>query len=236
MTGIRTFTIPSITAILVLNVAYGAEAPPCKGTACLKVSAEGWVVGEVRTFAFGTESRDLVKQLAKKGWVECAGQPADRDTFIPLAKLLRSTWGSGNGSTDFYLPDLRGMFLRGWNDGALAQAPHTLQGDPDAPKRESPRPEIQSPGTRGHTADAVGSSQHDQAQLNDHMHTFNSYHVQFERAAASPTEHFWGDNEIRKTGGVADDNPALHFETRPRNVYVLYMIYVGQDATTLIPK
>jgi phage-related tail fiber protein len=34
-----------------------------------------------------------------------------------LFAAIGTTWGGGNGSTTFNVPDLRGEFMRGWDDG-----------------------------------------------------------------------------------------------------------------------
>jgi hypothetical protein len=224
-----------VAVLCFASTLFAAEAQPCKGAECLTITTNGWIVGEVRTFAFGGESKDVIAQLARKGWVECAGQPANRHNFAALHKVLRSTWGSGDGSTDFYLPDLRGMFLRGWNHSSLQSHGPGLGGDADAAARLAPRPEISAPGTQGHPGDSVGSAQADQAQLQDHRHDTEGPRVRYQRAAGDG-ERFWGDSAGAKTGMVEAGTPRLTAETRPRNVYVLYMIFVGKDATSLIPR
>jgi microcystin-dependent protein len=47
------------------------------------------------------------------GWLLCDGSPVSRTTYARLFAAIGTTWGSGDGTTTFNLPDLRGMFLRG---------------------------------------------------------------------------------------------------------------------------
>jgi microcystin-dependent protein len=47
------------------------------------------------------------------GWLLCDGSPVSRTTYARLFAAVGTTWGNGNGTTTFNLPDLRGMFLRG---------------------------------------------------------------------------------------------------------------------------
>ncbi len=42
------------------------------------------------------------------GWLLCAGQAVSRSTYAALFALLASTYGGGDGSTTFNLPNLRG--------------------------------------------------------------------------------------------------------------------------------
>ncbi len=55
-------------------------------------------------------------------WVECRGKSANRRQFSALFKVLRNTRGSYLPHESL-LPDFRGMFLRGVNNGR--QAPRT---------------------------------------------------------------------------------------------------------------
>jgi len=47
------------------------------------------------------------------GWLECNGLEVSRFDYSALFSAIGTTYGSGNGSTTFTLPDLRGYFLRG---------------------------------------------------------------------------------------------------------------------------
>lgn len=51
------------------------------------------------------------------GYLECNGAAVSRTTYADLFAAIGTTWGSGNGSTTFNLPDLRGEFVRGWDNG-----------------------------------------------------------------------------------------------------------------------
>lgn len=51
------------------------------------------------------------------GWMECAGQAISRTTYADLYAALGTKFGTGNGSTTFNLPNLRGEFIRGWDNG-----------------------------------------------------------------------------------------------------------------------
>ena len=64
--------------------------------------------GAVMPFATSTEP---------SGWLECDGSAVSRDTYSDLFSAIGTTFGSGNGSTTFNLPDLRGEFVRGWDNG-----------------------------------------------------------------------------------------------------------------------
>ena len=51
------------------------------------------------------------------GWLKCNGAAVSRTTYAALFASIGTTWGAGNGSTTFNLPELRGEFPRVWDDG-----------------------------------------------------------------------------------------------------------------------
>ena len=50
-------------------------------------------------------------------WLECNGAAISRTTYAALFAAIGVLWGVGDGSTTFNLPDMRGEFLRGWDNG-----------------------------------------------------------------------------------------------------------------------
>jgi len=49
------------------------------------------------------------------GWLQCNGANVSRSTYATLFAVLGTAYGSGDGSSTFGLPDLRGEFIRGWD-------------------------------------------------------------------------------------------------------------------------
>ena len=50
---------------------------------------------------------------APSGWAFCDGAAYSRTTYKKLFDAISTTWGAGNGSTTFNIPDLRGATIRG---------------------------------------------------------------------------------------------------------------------------
>ena len=50
------------------------------------------------------------------GWLECNGANVSRSTYATLFAAIGTTWGTGDGSSTFGLPDCRGEWLRGWDN------------------------------------------------------------------------------------------------------------------------
>lgn len=54
---------------------------------------------------------------APTGWLLCDGSAVSRTTYAALFAILGTTYGAGNGSTTFNLPDLRGKIPVGRDSG-----------------------------------------------------------------------------------------------------------------------
>lgn len=59
----------------------------------------------------------FARNAAPAGWLKANGAAVSRTTYAALFAAIGTTFGTGDGSTTFNLPDLRGEFLRGWDDG-----------------------------------------------------------------------------------------------------------------------
>lgn len=81
--------------------------------------------------------------LPPVGFLECNGAEINRTTYNKLFSAIGTAFGSGNGSTTFKVPDLRGEFIRGWN--------HGFTNDPDANLRAN--------SGNGTTGDNIGTKQ-----------------------------------------------------------------------------
>ena len=57
---------------------------------------------------------NLATTTVPSGYLECNGAAVSRSTYAALFATISTTWGSGNGSSTFNVPDLRGQFVRGW--------------------------------------------------------------------------------------------------------------------------
>jgi len=51
------------------------------------------------------------------GYLECNGAAVSRTTYAALFAVIGEQYGAGNGSSTFNIPDLRGEFIRGFDNG-----------------------------------------------------------------------------------------------------------------------
>lgn len=78
--------------------------------------------GAVAHFAMST---------APAGWLKANGAAVSRTAYTALFAAIGTTYGVGDGTTTFNLPDLRGEFLRGWDDGRGVDAGRAIGASQD---------------------------------------------------------------------------------------------------------
>jgi microcystin-dependent protein len=143
---------------------------------------------------------------APTGWLVCDGTAISRTTYAALFAAIGTTWGSGDGSTTFNKPELRGAFLRGAGTSVL---------DPSSPR-------------------AVGSFQAE-AYLNHshgvtdpgHTHTYNNGATNNTSQAGGANSANFVTSQITlsaTTGITVNTSTTGGTETRPDNYAVLYII------------
>jgi microcystin-dependent protein len=59
-------------------------------------------------------------------FLECDGSAISRTTYSTLFTIISTTYGVGNGTTTFNIPDFRGQFPRGFDNGAGVDSGRTL--------------------------------------------------------------------------------------------------------------
>lgn len=73
----------------------------------------GAIVGEIKAYGGST---------APTGWLLCQGQAVSRSTYATLFSVIGTTYGSGDGSTTFNVPDFRGRVPIGSGTGTATDA------------------------------------------------------------------------------------------------------------------
>jgi microcystin-dependent protein len=148
------------------------------------------------------------------GFLYCDGSIVSRAQYAKLFEKIGTTWGQGDGSTTFHLPDLRGRFLRGTSDGSGR--------DPNAGARTASN-------AGGNTGNNVGSIQADQIQGHRHA-TDNSLGT---NSASGGSSGVWGSGPATIMNFAIPGTPinlsgsgSVRYgsETRPINTNVNYII------------
>lgn len=102
---------------------------------------------------------------APTGWLLCHGQAVSRSSFAALFAVIGTTYGAGDGSTTFNLPDMLGRVAAGRDDmGGSAAGRITNSG-------------TGNPGVNGSALGAVGGADRHtltEAQMPAHTHPVNN--------------------------------------------------------------
>lgn len=88
----------------------------CNGTNAWICIGRGFIEDYVAPVAVGSVIMHAAS-TAPTGYLECNGAAVSRTTYAALFSVVGTTYGAGNGLTTFNLPDLRGEFVRGWDNG-----------------------------------------------------------------------------------------------------------------------
>lgn len=81
---------------------------------------------EVRQMAQPGMIAHYATSTAPSGWLKANGAAVSRVAYADLFGAIGTTFGAGDGFNTFNLPDLRGEFLRGFDDGRGVDSGRTL--------------------------------------------------------------------------------------------------------------
>ena len=144
---------------------------------------------------------------APAGWLLCDGRQYSRN---PPYDKLYAVMGNASGSADtnhFNVPDFRGRFLRGWDNGI---------------GRDVDRAARTAMAVGGNTGDAIGSIQTD--AFRNHTHTFSDTYTNFSQTSASGREGNTGATGTVEQADTTGNSSTGGNETRPINANVNYII------------
>ena len=149
------------------------------------------------------------------GYLKCNGAAISRTTYADLFGIIGTAHGAGDGSTTFNVPDLRGEFVRGWDDGRGVDSGRNFassQSDQNEAHNHTATSTVTDPG---------------------HFHTTENFVV---RPSYSEPRNLGvgtdgngnnvGDTNSKTTGitvatTIANDGGT---EARPRNIAMMYVI------------
>jgi len=163
--------------VVIINGTTGVEAPAINA---------GNIVGQVCFFGMTTPP---------SGFLACDGAAVSRSQYAALFTAIGTTYGAGDGSTTFNLPDLRGEFVRGLDSGRGVDSGRSI-GTAQADEVKAHKHRVQS--TIGNTGATLIGGATGFAGWNNGANGFTD-----------------GNNLVENTGGT---------ETRPRNVALLACI------------
>ena len=154
----------------------------------------------------------FARNAAPAGWLKANGAAVSRTTYAALFAAIGTTFGTGDDSTTFNLPDLRGEFLRGWDDGRGVDVGRAFGSH-------------QSDAFQGHARNLKRS------QSDARMHGLNYYqNVGTNNNQDSPAPAAINNGDTWLTHDylphLSYGTPRVAAETRPRNIALLACIKI----------
>lgn len=155
------------------------------------------------------------------GWLAANGAAVSRTAYAALFTAIGTTYGSGDGSTTFNLPDLRGYFVRGSGTNSDGTAAGTF-----GAKVEDAVIAHTHSGTTGNMS-AHATHDHNMTVTGlglgggggNPVQSTNSFGTNSTSIQTANTEH-------QHTFTTSSQSPAGATETRPKNIALLYCIKV----------
>jgi microcystin-dependent protein len=146
---------------------------------------------------------------APSGWLLCNGEAVSRTTYANLFAAIGTTYGDGDGSTTFNLPNAQGVFLRGAGSQAVGGITYSS---------------------------TLGASENDQLQGHEHVEGMNNASgtpgmtVSVSSRTLGNVVSWGSTTTAQRTGTVGpvsdgtNGTPRIGTETRPVNISVNYII------------
>ena len=161
------------------------------------------------------------------GYLECSGTAVSRSTYAALFAVISTTYGAGNGSTTFNVPDLRGEFVRGYDHGRGIDGGRSINDWQDGHNKEHNHTVTVETKTQSHYHNMPGDDQLD--VFHNVGGWTSSWDATVNYDATSRTDVSGGKlwrTSITNTNHnhTATCGNTGQGETRPRNVAMMYVI------------
>lgn len=168
------------------------------------------------------------RSTAPSGWLKANGAAISRAAYANLFAALGTTYGDGDGFNTFNLPDLRGEFVRGWDDGRGIDANRAVGTDQSG-----------DTASHAHIGSTAAAGEHAHSITDPgHSHTYSANPVNVPGGAEGGNRASNGAQNATTNNsktGISINAAGSHshtvtiaatggMETRPRNVALLAII------------
>ena len=147
------------------------------------------------------------------GWLECNGATISRSTYATLFAAIGTTYGAGDGSSTFVLPDLRATFIRGFDNSRGIDTGRTFGSFQDQG----------IPAMKGDIHDSHGYSRTNTNAVSGFTNVFEGVGTSSWRTSIESVSGNYAEIRFDSTRIVPD---APHGGVRPRNLALMYMIKI----------
>lgn len=209
--SLRPFSVNLVTGKVAMSAGLEVLTRP-RGDNSNDAASTGFVQD-----ATGTRTAEVVffpSSSAPAGFLKANGAAVSRSTYAALFAVIGTNFGAGDGSTTFNLPDLRGEFLRAWDDGRGVDGGRVLNSS-------------QASQNLNHTHSATA------ANAGAHQHTMSFKQDRAPEGAGNAVygdEAYYSGENTQSTSTAGDHTHTITVsfsggtESRPRNIALLACI------------
>ncbi|WP_080962419.1 phage tail protein [Chromobacterium subtsugae] len=148
---------------------------------------------------------------APAGWLAANGMAVSRKDYAPLFAAIGTQYGAGDGGGTFNLPDLRGEFIRAWDDSGKI--------DPDSPKRKVGDRQPQQTAAHKHVMPWGEST-----AINTSPFGCTANIGKWGSGSSDSDNRWYHSNDGSDYDGMVNPPGVIGAETRPHNVALLACI------------
>ena len=200
LSGNPTLTNTGVTAIV---AGSGVSVDNSTGNVTVTNTGVKSINGQTGDLLFGTFIPSgavfmFAMPTAPTGYLPCDGSAVSRTTYAQLFAAIGTTFGAGNGTTTFNIPDMRAMFPRGWDNGRGIDQPRDF-----------------------------GTTQQDDNKAHTHFHTDTYFSFEngndntFGSGLTGATSRDFNNSMYTNTRSTQSQGTT---EARPKNVALLFCI------------
>ena len=168
------------------------------------------------------------------GWLECDGSAVSRSTYAALYSIIGTTYGTGDGSTTFNLPNYKDYFLRGYDASGTDASSRTDRGDGTTGANVGTKQAAATlPHTHTFTTDSGGAHTHDVKYTTDGENATagpQTYVKSISSGGTSTGTAAAISGGAHTHTGTTDLSSGSNTETRPKNITVKWIILASPSA------
>ena len=180
-----------------IKTAYEAEADTNALTDALLAKLNAAVnspTGSIHAVAYDASSS------TPSGYLYCGGAAVSRTTYADLFALLGTTHGAGDGSTTFNLPDYRGRFLRGLDDGIGLDTGRAIGSYQTSDNKSHSHAVTVNSDSHSHTASSANDTHNHSITVNNDSHS-HDFRAQPNTNAGTSGGTYMGNTRLGSGGG-----------------------------------